>query len=154
MVNYTNGKTCSLFGHRKISDIEKVVCFLKEVLIKLINKGYSNFYVGNHGDFDRISLGVLKRLKNVYRNININIVITNFYNLEKDKDDLANYILFDIEEIHPKRRILFSNNKMVDKSDIIIFYVNPIYDNTSGAKRVFNLALKKQKEHINIYDFI
>ena len=153
MVNYKRNKTCSLFGHRKIFLPEKLSIELEKTLRILICQGYTNFYIGNHGDFDRIALGILKKLKNFY-DIVIHLVITNPYYKNIDTNNKINIIMYDIENKHPKSTILYSNFKTVDKSDLVIFYLDLTYDNTSGSKRVFNYAMKKHKDFINIFELV
>ena len=62
-------KTCTYFGHRNAPDTIKPV--LRETIIDLIeNKGVNLFYVGNQGAFDRMTIKVLRELKEKYPDSN------------------------------------------------------------------------------------
>lgn len=76
--------------------------------------------------------------------IEVNVVLTNLSFLNKDKFSYSradfykekgcNTIFYDIEDIYFKNRIIFSNKKMVDDSDLIICYVD-MQASKSGAKK-------------------
>ena len=61
--------TCTFFGHRNAPYPIKPV--LRETIIDLIeNKGVNLFYVGNPGAFDRMTIKVLRELKEKYPDSN------------------------------------------------------------------------------------
>ena len=118
--------------------------------------------IGCHGEFDNITLlTCLNFKKTVNPNIKLSVVLTNVSYLNKDKygyNKLTFYenndcetIFYDIEDVHYKKRIAFSNKQMVDNSDLIICYVdNNAYK--SGAKTAINYAKKQNKKIINLFD--
>ena len=67
------------------------------------------------------------------------------------KNNDCKTLFYDIEDIHYKNRITYSNKKMVDESDIIICYVD-MNSYKSGAKTAVKYALKQNKKVINLYD--
>lgn len=155
-------KTISFFGHREIFNKNAVKQRLLKELERLIPQGYTKILIGYHGSFNALSLSVcLYYKRNVNKNININVVFTSFSLLKKDeygnsridfyKDNDCETLFYDIEDIHYKNRITYSNKKMVDESDIIICYVD-MNSYKSGAKTAVKYALKQNKKVINLYD--
>ena len=66
--------TCTFFGHRDTSwEIEEK---LKQVILDLItNKGVNRFLVGYQGNFDKIAIHLLKKLKQAQPQITFEIVL-------------------------------------------------------------------------------
>ena len=153
-------KTIAFFGHREIYKQEIIKIKLMEILEEKVLQGYTNFLIGKHGDFDKIALKCCLELKSNNNNINIIIVLTTLSLLKKDKFgfcDLDYYVnkgcqtmIYDIEEEYFKNRIIFSNKKMVDDSDLIICYVD-LNKKSSGAKKAVEYAEKRGKEIINLH---
>lgn len=48
-----NGKVCFFIGHRDTPD--RVYPALEQAVEQLITQGVTEFYVGNHGSFDRMA---------------------------------------------------------------------------------------------------
>ena len=144
-------KVCALFGHRQIIRNKDVCQKLEKILDKLIKKGISTFFVGTHGDFDKIALSVCQKKKMEF-DININLVFTSLSNLNNTNIPTeVNSVIFDVEEEYFKQRIILTNKKIIDISDIIIIYYNS-NKSVSGVSYALNYALKKNKKIINIYD--
>lgn len=144
----------TFIGHRilLLNDIKQE---LKNTIENEIKSGCVNFIVGSHGEFDKTVLEVLLSLKNIYTEIKIEVVITN-YNL-KIQDEVIikenpkyETIMFEIEYLHPKQRITASNKQMIDSCDTLICYVQPNAWK-SGAKTALNYAKKKGLKIINLY---
>ena len=155
-------KTIAFFGHREIFNKgeikERIINTLKEV----IPLGFSTLLIGCHGDFDSISLSAcLNYRKNYDNTLNINVVLTNLYLLNRDKcgyskldfykDRKCETVVYDIEEVHFKKSITFSNKRMVDNSDLVICYVD-MQSYKSGAKTAINYAIKQNKKIINLFN--
>lgn len=154
------GKSIAFIGHRLVlaKDLKER---LMEVVEDKIKNGYDNFYIGTRGSFDELALQVCSGLRYNY-NINIYIVITSL-NMIKAKYEKTDYgyeiytpydnfktVMFEIEEVHFKKRIIVSNQKMVDNCDLLIAYAD-LKAMQSGARRVVNYATKQGKEVINLY---
>lgn len=155
-------KTVAFFGHRKIFNREEVKKRIMEKLLEITPIGYVNFLVGEHGEFDRIALStVLEYKKRFNSGIKIYVVLTNMCSLNKTKrccSAVEDYIsrgcetyFYDIEKEYFKNRIIVSNRKMVDDSDLIISYIDSSKYN-SGAKLAVNYAIKNKKEVINLFN--
>ncbi|MBO5059893.1 MAG: hypothetical protein J6C82_03155 [Clostridia bacterium] len=65
---------CTFFGHRDCPiEIKHLLKKATRELIK--NSKVKNFYVGNHGDFDKVVLKVLKELKKEFPEIIYSVVL-------------------------------------------------------------------------------
>ena len=157
-------KTIAFFGHRKIYNDKEIRERLKEILSEKLSDGYSRVLVGRHGDFDSLALSTCLEFKLKEKdNLNIGIVLTSLSILKKDVFNSKNLdvyknrgcetIIYEIEKEHYKNRIIFSNKKMVDESDLIICYVD-MKEMNSGARKSILYAIKKGKEIINLFENI
>ena len=156
-----NKKTCFI-GHRNIIADENITKRLYETIKAEIEKGCTKFTMGTHGNFDKISLSVCKQLRQQFKNVEIEVVITSL-NLIKKKittdifgttvftpyEDVKT-VMYNIEEEHFKNRITSSNKQMIDTCQTMICYVDT-KKTSSGAKRAFNYAKRKGLEVINLY---
>ena len=65
---------CTFFGHSYCP--EAIKPRLRETLVELIEtKGVDVFYVGNHGDFDRMTRSLLRELSEQYPHIRYAVVL-------------------------------------------------------------------------------
>ncbi len=149
-------------GHRKIG-FGPIRDRLVRAVEEEIKNGGDCFKVGTHGEFDTMTLGVLREARRNHSNIKIEVVLTSLKKTEKQllyddefgKECYAPYkdvetIMFEIEEEHFKRQIIVSNRKMIDECDTLICYVNKKH-NPSGAKLAMNYAKRKGLKIINLY---
>lgn len=148
-------KTITFISHRFIFDTQLENKLLNQLLTQ-INYGNINYLVGYHGEFDKLVLNTCTKLQETYKQISITVAVTSFSQLKKfDNQDNPNIkintIKYDIENVFYKRRILESNKKMIEDSDILICYANPDYFN-SGAKTILNYAKRKKIKIINLYN--
>ena len=158
-------KKIAVIGHRRFLPSYVYEYFEKECLKQIKNNNFC-FFVGTHGDFDEMAYNILSKLKKINNSIQINIVTTSLRKINPkviydgivgkeifSKYENANFIMYDIEETHFKRRITESNKKMIDECNILICYVNP-NKTQSGAKYIYNYAIKNNKIVINLYNSI
>lgn len=154
-------KVCFI-GHRNI--YEKIREKLKEAVENEIKNGCKFFTMGTHGDFDKMALSVCRELRETYKDIKIEVVVTSFKSIEPiiDHDEIfgdekytpyddVETIMYNIEEEHYKRQIIESNHQMIDTCDTLICYVNKKH-NPSGAKLAMNYAKRKGLQIINLYN--
>lgn len=134
---------CTFFGHSDAP--QEIKYMLQEKITQLIEKRDVNcFYVGNHGNFDRMVLSVLKELSGVYP---IEYYVVYAY-LPKQGEDYLHTIFPEGVETVPKRfAINFRNKWLIENSDIVITFVQRSY---GGAAQFKKLAENKGKEIINI----
>lgn len=145
-------KRCCFAGHSKLYHMDGIYAHLLQLVEKLIvEEGVSEFWVGNYGNFDRLSAKAVRALKEKYPNIQLNLVIpyvTSGINEDKDfyRKNYDYILMADIPEKTPKRfQILKCNEYMVDSSDFLICYVE--YSWGGAAKTV---AYARRKKHIQI----
>ncbi|MBQ7798120.1 MAG: hypothetical protein IJ371_03255 [Clostridia bacterium] len=158
-MKYRKFYTVSLFGNRFVCAKDKVGETLYNYLKTRIGNKCVRVLIGTHGDFDKISFSVCRRLKREGYNIHIILVYTSYKRLQKEMQETGvawdyrdiETMLYEIEEVYYKRQIIVSNQKMVDESDEIIVYYdgrNQIY---SGTYRVIRYAKKNNKTIVNIF---
>ncbi len=136
--------TCSFFGH---ADTPAAIrSKLVDTLIDLIeHHGADLFYVGNHGNFDRMTASVLRELKSTYPHINFYIVLA--YLPEHSDSDYPTLFPEGIEIVPKRFAIDFRNKFMVEQSEIIVAYVKRSF---GGAAKFVGMACRKGKTVINL----
>ena len=143
---------CCLSGHSKIYDssIERNLYYQAEELITKHN--VEEFFVGNYGDFDRISTKVINKLKLKHP---VKLILVIPY-LTKEINENKNYYQNNFDEIciadisnnTPKKlQIIKSNEYMINKSNFLLCYVN---NNWGGAYNTLKYAKQKSKFIFNI----
>lgn len=154
-------KICFI-GHRRIDAI-RIRNKLKFEIEREIKLGYKSFCMGTHGDFDKLALSVCRELRNTYKDVEIEVVLTSFNKLKKIlvyDDEYGKEFerpfsdvkttFFEIEQEYFKRQITLSNRKMIDECDTLICYVDEKRSN-SGAKLALKYAKMKGLKIINLY---
>ena len=148
--------TVSFFGHRIIEDFNRAEKKAKVIIRELIlQKEYVEFLVGRGGDFDQIVSSAVKRLQRRIRADNSSLVWVLPYStaqLRNNEESFQAY--YDEIEIcdaaqnsHPKRAYQIRNRKMVDRSDLVVFYVE---HNSGGAYQTMRYAQKQGKRIVNL----
>ena len=158
-----NKKICFI-GHRHIYNYNEIREKLYNIVKEEIKKGCKFFTMGTHGEFDEMALSVCRKLRKVYTDIEIEIVITSFKTIEPiiDHDPIfgnekyipysdVKTIMYDIEEEHYKRKIVKSNQQMIDNCDTLICYVNTT-KTYGGAILAYKYAKKKGLQLVNLYN--
>lgn len=138
---------CTFFGHADTPD--RVAPSLRSVLVDLIeHHEVSVFYVGNHGNFDRLVARTLQELQQIYPHVTFRVVLA--YLPTMDTHGSTNTLYPAGIETVPKRfAIVWRNRWMLNKSDYVITYVcSP----TGGAAKFKTLAEKQDKIVINLSD--
>ena len=146
-------KRVAFIGHRNIYD-RTLRERLKEVVQNEINNGCEKFIMGMHGAFDNMALSVCRELRNINKTIEIEVVLTSL-NTIKNVSEYVSYSdvftsIYEIEEVHYKRQIIVSNQKMIDDSDVLICYVDKNVAR-SGAKIALKYAEKRGVKIINLF---
>ena len=136
---------CTFFGHSDAP--ENVKPSLKAAIIELIEKeNVTGFYVGNHGNFDRMTISILSELTKT-RNIRFYVVHA-YPPTDKDTDYLAHTVLPDgIETVPPRFAINYRNKFMLENADFVITYVTHSW---GGAAKYKQMAEKKKKRIIEL----
>lgn len=148
--------TVAFFGHRYIDNPLKVEELLEEQIRKLINeKEYVDFVVGRNGEFDQcVSSTVLRVRKNIRDDNSALVLILPYPTAEYLNNEEYFYDYYTDVEIsysasmaHPKSAIQIRNREMVDRADLVIYYVE---HNEGGAWQTVQYAIRQGKTVINL----
>lgn len=148
--------TVSFFGHRKVTDFHSTEMRIESLLVELLRRRtYVEFLVGRDGEFDQLVSSAVRRCKRSIRNDNSSLVwILPYETAELRTNEVAFREYYDEIEIcnvssnvHFKAAHQIRNRQMVDRSDLVVFYVE---HNSGGAYQTLRYAEKKEKAYINI----
>ena len=136
---------CTFFGHRDCSDSIKPK-LLAAIENLITEKHVTTFYVGNHGDFDRLAASLLRDLAVLCPDIKCYVVLaylpTKAYN-----ESYESIFPEGIEDVPKRFAINFRNRWMIEKSDYVITYVTRSF---GGAAKAMSYAEKHRKHVIDI----
>ena len=140
----------TLIGHRIINLHTPIEEKLYEIL-KEVSKtnSYIEIYIGRDGDFDILSASIIKRFQKYAENQNIQMILVLPY-MKKNMEYYENYyngiiIPEHTKNDHPKRAITMRNQWMVEKSNLLICYIEHKY---GGAYATYQYAKKLGKKII------
>ena len=149
--------TVSFFGHRYIDNPLAVEAALDELIGTLLrSKEYVEFLVGRNGDFDQLVSSAIRRCKREIRDNNsahvwvLPYVTADFRDFEDDYR--AYYDEIEVHSIgggHYKAAFQARNRNMVDRSDLVVFFVER---KEGGAYQTMRYAMQQGKHYINLAD--
>ncbi len=145
--------TVSLFGHRKIIDLQRLNDHLSPIIKKLIQTNtYVSFLIGRSGEFDKYAASLIKRKQKEIARENSDITLVLPY-IVADIDYYENYydsiiIPECVYSVHPKSAITLKNRWMIEQSDLVIVYVER---DKGGAHAAMKYAENLNKKIINLY---
>ena len=148
--------TVSFFGHRQIDRFfdaeEKVTAIVRSLVTE---KEYVEFLIGRDGEFDQIVSSTVKRAKRDIRDDNSELTwvmaypkaeyVNNAYSFDEYYDRVE--VCDEAAQSHPKSAIQIRNRRMVDRSDLVVCYVD---HQSGGAFQTMRYAQKCGKEVINL----
>ncbi len=144
--------TVSLFGHREIDNFRKINEALVPIIKELIyTKDHVIFLVGRNGEFDEYAASIIKSVRKEIGKDNSEIVLVLPYTVadidyyEKYYDGII--IPESVYGVHPKSAITVKNKWMVDRSQLVIVYVER---DKGGACLAGKYAEKAGKKVINL----
>ena len=148
--------TVSFFGHREINAVREIENKLEILIHKLITEHeYVEFLIGRNGEFDQLVSSVIHRVRKRldYKNCSLTLVLP-YMTAEFRDNESSFYDYYDEIEIsqsassgHFKSAMHTRNKEMVDRSDLIVFYVER---QSGGAYTTMKYAAKNEKEIINV----
>lgn len=152
--------TVSFFGHRDIyRNIISIEDKLEEIIMDLLSKKeYVEFLVGRNGEFDQIASSTICRCKKNYRSDNsAHVLVLPYVTAEyRDNEEFFEQYYDEIEISSDASRSYFKssiqtrNREMVDRSDLVLFYVE---HPSGGAYQTYQYTLNQDKEIINLASF-
>ncbi|MBQ7301271.1 MAG: hypothetical protein IJW77_15710 [Clostridia bacterium] len=148
--------TVSLFGHRQIDDPFTVEHELEKIVRELLAENeYVEFLVGRDGEFDLLAASVIKRCRRAVGEENSALIWMLPYLTAEYRDHEEDYLnYYDDVEVsqnaagaHPKGAMQIRNREMVDRADLVIFFVEHA---KGGAYQTMQYAEKQGAAYINI----
>ena len=148
--------TVSFFGHREITAFKEIENKLETLIHKLITEHeYVEFLIGRNGEFDQLVSSVIHRVRKRldYKNCSLTLVLP-YMTAEFRDNESSFYDYYDEIEIsqsassgHFKSAMQTRNKEIVDRSDLVVFYVER---QSGGAYTTMKYAVKNGKEIINV----
>ena len=147
--------TVSFFGHREINDMRAVENAMDTYVDELLHRyEYIDFLVGKNGDFDTIVSASVRRNKRRFGSDNSSLCLVLPYMTAEYANNQKYYSdYYDEIEVyeksmksHFKKAYQMRNRYMVDRSDIVVFYVS---HTSGGAYQAMQYAKKQEKTIIN-----
>ena len=152
-------KNCSVFGHSKIEITKELEDKLFATFEDLIKQGCKYFYFGGFGEFDNLCHKVISKLKANYPHIQRFYCLSDPTHLRVDKrtkwlkkEDYEEFVYLDLDFDWWYTRIYYRNCAMIDRSDVVVFYVEE--KNDSGAYKAFKYAKQNKKIIVNMCNSI
>lgn len=151
------GYTVSFFGHREIDHFFAAEEQLQKLIRNLLSSyEYCDFLVGRDGEFDQCVSSTIIRTKRTYRDDNSSLILVLPYMRAEYKNNVESFEdYYDEIEIceessvaHFKGAIQKRNRAMVDRSDLVVVYVD---HEKGGAFQTMRYAISQNKRIVNIY---
>ncbi len=154
--DFADTYTVSFFGHRRIYDALTIEERLDEIIRDLLqSKEYVEFLVGRNGDFDQLVSSAVRRAKKECGDHNSALVLVlpyltgeyryNEKSFESYYDEIE--ICDAAAKAHPKAAIQIRNCSMIDRSDLVVCFVEK---NEGGAFRSMRYAECNHKPLLNL----
>ena len=149
--------TVSFFGHRRIYNQLHLDHVLEELVARLLREhNYVEFLVGRDGDFDQLVSSAIRRCQRKYGHHNSShIWVMPYPTAFFLNNEEACYAYYDEVEIceessvkHFKAAFQARNRHMLDRSNLVIFYVEA---SEGGAYQTMQYAIQEGKNYINLY---
>jgi len=148
--------TVSFFGHRQMDRPMHAEVVLEQAVSCLLRQEeYVEFLVGRKGDFDYLAAAVVRRCRQRIRSDNSALTLILPYEtaeLRRSGESLLSY--YDGVEInpfsaglHPKAVWQRHNRSLVDRSDLLLFYVER---EAGGAWQTLRYAQRIRKRWVNL----
>ena len=137
--------TVSLFGHRKIYNLNQIYEKLFPIIKELLQtKQYVAFFIGRSGEFDEYAASVIKIAQKEFGKENNDMTLVLPYKVadieyyENYYDDII--IPPSVCGVYPKAAIKKRNQWMVEESDLVLVYVEReeggAYDTMKYAEKI------------------
>lgn len=143
-------------GHTQFCKSKELERSLLAFLEEKVGETPTDMYLGGYGEFDAFAYECCKKYKQTHNNVSI-VYITpyitegfakNYLQAQKTRYD---FILYPEIENKPLRfAIVYRNQYMVDKADLVVAYVSHRW---GGAYKTYRYAQRKGKKILNLADF-
>lgn len=148
----------SIFGHREVDEPFAIERQLEAIIRELLlTKEYVEFLVGRDGEFDQLVSSTIRRCKRTIRDDNSSLVLVLPYMTAEYRNNEQSFheyydeieICAESAEMHFKSAHQVRNRSMVDRSDLVIFYVER---NSGGAYQTMQYAKRAGAKILNLPD--
>ncbi|MGN0492779.1 MAG: hypothetical protein ACI4F7_03950 [Acutalibacteraceae bacterium] len=148
--------TVSFFGHREVNDYFGIEVQTENIIRALLSSDrYLAFQVGRNGEFDLLVSSIIHRIKKEGYDDNIVHILVLPYDTAEYRNNREIFDkYYDEVEIceksctaHYKSAIQIRNKAMVDRSDLVVFYLEY---KSGGAYQTYKYAVKQKKKIILI----
>lgn len=149
--------TVCFFGHRYIDRFGYAEAKIEKIIGKLLTEHeYVEFLVGRDGDFDQIVSSAIRHAKRFYGDANCaHVWVLPYPTVEFRDNEESFYEYYDEIEIasdrtgnvHPKGAFQARNRMMVDRSELVVVYID---HESGGAWQTYKYAQKMGKKIINL----
>lgn len=142
------GKVVCFAGHRDEWRNVGIEEKLKNAIEDLIQSGFTVFYNGDKGYFDKLCAKIVVELKEKYPYIKMYKILSNYKHKEEKDLWFDDYVMPNIEKFYFKQRIKKRNEWMVETCDVLLCHISNSFN--SGAFATLKHAQKLNKKIINI----
>lgn len=148
--------TVSFFGHREVERFRDTEQALENLIHRLLTEHeYVEILIGRNGEFDQLVASVVHRVRKRLDNSNSSLVLVLPYMTAEFRDNEDSfYDYYDEVEVsqsasggHFKAAMQTRNKEMVDRSHLVVFYVEHA---SGGAYQTLRYAKKNEVPYINI----
>ena len=134
----------SFFGHANFSCNEQFFNNVVTELKEIIGDRQVEFFVGYYGNFERFGVSCAKEIKKYNLNAKITLVTPYLKNDLQIEDYIDEVVYPEIESVPQKFAIIKRNEWVIDRSDLIIFYMQ------FTSKKTYDFYLYAKKKNKNI----
>lgn len=128
-------------GNQHVTEPEKIIKWLNDILPVLIESGADNFFLGSCGDFDYLAALALKVQKKNYKKIKL-ILVLGCRN-KKFEMSLYDHVVYPpMEQENSCMMAVKCGRLMVDRSDLL---VSGVINNDDDSAHILAYAKKKGK---------
>ena len=148
--------TVSFFGHRQIEAPFQVESQLEKLISQLLQQNeFVEFLVGREGEFDQLVSSTIRRCKRNIRDDNSALIWVMPYPTAEFRDNESSFLdYYDEIEVceqaaaaHYKSAFQIRNREMVDRSDLIVCYIER---ENGGAWQTVKYAMGHGKTIYNL----
>mgnify|MGYP005762703229 CR=1 FL=1 len=149
---------CSFFGHRVVNlNKNQIKTLESDIKTLIVDKGFSYFYFGGLGEFDKTCYEIVSRLKESYPHIKKIYCLIEEKELknrarlsELSQREFDEMVYFPPDFNYWYTRIYYRNCEIIKNSDYVIFFAKE--DKNSGAYKALSFAKKIKKPYKNYFE--
>lgn len=137
---------CCFFGHGTV--IHDISGRVEEIINEQLEQGTELFLLGKQGEFDRLVLGILRKMRQQDKRVRYQVVLAYFPGKDSRLFETNETVFPEGQETVPPRYAISRRNRyMVEQSDRVIAYVTHSW---GGAASAVAYAERKGKKIIRI----